>query len=69
MRYILRVMALLEASDVTNNYRHLGFYQELEIRLKSRKIHGNFVFLSICKIAHKVEKNVFSLKNNLTTCY
>ena len=34
------MVALLEASDVTNNGRHLcrklGFYQELEIRLKSR---------------------------------
>ena len=26
MRYILWVMALLEACDVTNNGRHLGFY-------------------------------------------
>ena len=32
--YILWVMALLEAWDVTNNGRPLGFYQELEIRLK-----------------------------------
>ena len=36
MRYILWVMALLEACDVTNNGRtlgrDLGFYQELEIR-------------------------------------
>ena len=29
MRYILGVVALLEASDVTINGRHLGFYQEL----------------------------------------
>ena len=40
MRYILWVVALLEACDVTNNGRHLGrhlgFYQELEIRLKPR---------------------------------
>ena len=28
MRYILQVMALLEASDVTNDDRHLGFSQE-----------------------------------------
>ena len=34
MRYILWVVALLGACDVTNNGRHLGFYQELEIRLK-----------------------------------
>ena len=42
MRYILWVVALLEACDVTNNGRHLGrhlgFYQELEIRLKQREI-------------------------------
>ena len=42
MRYILWVMALLEACDVTNNgrhlSRHLGFYQEVEIRLKPREI-------------------------------
>ena len=38
MRYILWVVALLVAYDVTNNgrniSRHLEFYQELEIRLK-----------------------------------
>ena len=38
MGYILGVVALLEACDVINNGRHLGlhlgFYQELEIRLK-----------------------------------
>ena len=42
MSYILWVVALLEAWDVTNNGRHigshLGFYQELEIRLKPREI-------------------------------
>ena len=44
MRYILWVVALLGARDVTNNSRHLGrhlgFYQELEIRLKP----GEMVF-------------------------
>ena len=44
MRYILWVVVLLEACDVTNNGRylgrHLGFYQELEIRLKP----GEMVF-------------------------
>ena len=29
-RFILCVVALLEACDVTNNGRNLGFYQELE---------------------------------------
>jgi len=38
VRYILRVVALLEACDVTNNGRHLGFYQELAIRLKPGEI-------------------------------
>ena len=42
MRNILWVMGLLEACDVTNNClnlkRHLGFYQELEIRLKPREM-------------------------------
>ena len=42
MRCILWAVALLEACDVTNNSRHsgshLGFYQELEIRLKQREI-------------------------------
>ena len=32
---ILWVVALLKACDVTNNGRHLGFYQELEMRSKS----------------------------------
>ena len=33
--YILWVVALLEACDVTNNGPQLGFFQELGIRLKS----------------------------------
>ena len=36
------MVALLEACYVTNNgshlYRHLGFYEELEIRLKQREM-------------------------------
>ena len=38
MRYILWVVALLEASGVSNDGSHLGFYKELEIRLKPREI-------------------------------
>ena len=38
MRYILWVVALLEACDVTNNGCHLGFYQGLKIRLKPREM-------------------------------
>ena len=34
IRYILWVVALLGACDITNNGRHLGFYKGLEIRLK-----------------------------------
>ena len=51
MRYVLRVIALPEACDVTNNSRHLGFYQELEIRLKSPEM---VIFLFFTrKITHK----------------
>ena len=32
------VVAQLEACDVTNDGCHLGFYQELEIRLKPREM-------------------------------
>ena len=31
MKYILSVVALLEACDITKHGRHLGFHQELEI--------------------------------------
>ena len=31
MKYILWVVALLEACDITKHGRHLGFHQELEI--------------------------------------
>ena len=38
MRYILWVVALLGDCEVTNNGRHLGFYQELETRFKPREV-------------------------------
>ena len=42
MRYIIRVVALLEAFDVARNGRHLGchlgFNQELEIGLKPQEM-------------------------------
>ena len=38
MRYILWLVAVVEACDVTNSGRHLGFYQELEIRIKPREM-------------------------------
>ena len=58
MRYILGVVALLEACDVTNIGRHLcrhlgyhlGFYQEVEIRLKTREI---VIFLALHE-AHNI---------------
>ena len=47
---ILWVVALLKACDVTNNGCHLVFYQELEMRLKSREI---VVFVLYIKITPK----------------
>ena len=38
MKYSLGVVVLLEACDVTNNGRHFGFYQELEIWFKTREM-------------------------------
>ena len=38
MRYFLSLLAVLEGCDVINTGRHLGFYQELEIRLKPREM-------------------------------
>ena len=46
MRYILWVVALLGACDVNNNGRHLGLYQELEIRLRTAR-NGVFVMLEM----------------------
>ena len=42
---LLWVVALMEACDVTNNVvgGHLGFYQELEIRLKLQEMVIFFV--------------------------
>ena len=37
------MVALLGACDVTNNGRHLGFYQGLEIKLKPREMVIFFV--------------------------
>ena len=49
MRYILWVLSLLEACDVTKGGRHLGrqlgFYQELEIGLKMAR-NGNLLRLT-----------------------
>ena len=45
MRYVLWVVALLETCVVSNNGRHLGFYQEIEIKLKLREIVSFFCAL------------------------
>ena len=51
MRYILWVVALLEACDVPSNGRHLEFYQQLEIRLKPQEM---VIFWCLTyKITHK----------------
>ena len=55
MTYILWVVSLLEACDVTNNGRHpnhhLGFHKELKIRLKPKEM---VIFLCLTwKIIHK----------------
>ena len=61
MRYILGVVALQEACDVTNNGchlgYHLGFYQEVEIRLKTREM---FIFSAL----HNVNFFLLDMKNN-----
>ena len=49
------MVALLEACDVTNNDRHLGFYQELEISLIPR---GMVLFCAL----H--EKMIINKNNN-----
>ena len=69
-RYISWVVALLEACDVTNNGLHLGchlgFYQELEIRLKPREI---VIFvMAWFYFWKKLKKHVFSPKIGLTNC-
>ena len=51
MRYILSVVALLKSCDVSNNGHHLGFYQELEIRLKPREMVSFCAFYWLCMIS------------------
>ena len=46
MRYILCVVELLKACDVTNKSRHLGFCQEFELSLKPQER----VFFVLCMI-------------------
>ena len=51
MKYILWVVVLVEACDVTKHDRHLGCSQKLEIRLKQCELT---IFLRLtCKITRK----------------
>ena len=65
MRYISWVVALLEACDVTNNGSHLGFYQELKIRLKPREmvifvLYMNYILATrFTLIVEKSWKNMY----------
>ena len=84
MKYILGVVALLEACDVTNNGRHLGFFQELEIRLKPQErviffvlyMKNNTKISTLHDFAKTFtfiverswRKYIFSPKIGLTTC-
>ena len=61
MRYTLWVVALLDACDVTNYGCHLGFYQELEVRLKLREIvifvlymNCNIYITTLYDFSHKI---------------
>ena len=75
------MVAVVEACDVTNNGRHLGFYRELEIRLKPREmvfflvLHEKYTLqdfshnIYLLLLLKKVEKHVFSPPNGLNTCY
>ena len=65
MRYILWLVALLEACDVTNNGYHLGFYQELKIRLKPQEIFTfnveNRKAFCMCMCLCRSSKGAFSV--------
>ena len=58
MRYILWEMALLGACDIPNKSRHLachlGFYQELEIRLKPREM---VIFFFLLDMKNNINKH------------
>ena len=51
MRYILWVVKLLEACDVTDNGRHLGLYQEIGNQVKTTR-NGNFLCFTR-EVTHK----------------
>jgi len=70
MRYILWVVALLEACDVTNSGRHLGFYQEssgAEVVSSKRKLRktlgGGASPPPPCPSGGKMIKMSFQLSN------
>ena len=61
------MVALLEACYVTINDSHLGFYQELKIRLKPQEVERR---KKLKKKIKEVERScVSSKKKGLTTCY
>ena len=79
MRYILGKVALLDACNVNSMHgRHLGFYQEVEIKLKSREMmifflldmRNNTQISTLHGFSHKIyfysykklKKHVFSFK-------
>ena len=71
MRYILWVVALLEAcdvTDVTKHSRYLGFCLTCKITHINKyfaSFHSQDLLLSL----KELEKHAFSLKNGLNTCY
>ena len=85
VRYILWVVGLPEAFDVTNNGphlgRHVGFYQELKIRWKPHEmvrfcvwhlkydINKHFVPFYPQFLLLLLKEVAFSFKNGLTACY
>ncbi|CAH3016052.1 unnamed protein product, partial [Porites evermanni] len=67
MRYILWVMALLEACDVTNNSHHLGFYRELENRFSLCPVDIAMRLSALCVVLSLLV--VFFLIPEVTSCY
>ena len=56
------MVAQLEACDVTKNIRHLGFYQELEMRLKP----GEMVIFFLLYMNNNINKHCMILATRFT---